>query len=170
PACSGRCLRRRAAADGVADWALVADSLARAARVLRGLGHAASGPIAMHRERPDGERLAWELLLPESPLHPFRIADVTPRSRRVSADAAAVAHANGARRIAAVLVRAPVPAIAALELGDALGVVPRLEDEHASVIELGSLKVEVLAGGRTGAAAVRLAGTRALPADVTALG
>src|ERR1043166_1641543 len=83
--------------DGVADWALVATSLASVAARLRAPGVAAAGPVAMSRERKDGERVAWELLLPDSALHPFWIADRTPRERRVPAGDIATTHANGAR-------------------------------------------------------------------------
>src|SRR5262245_16011309 len=60
-----RFLPALAGADGVADWVLRGDALARRGAALRALGVKASGPVAMARERPDGVRLEWELLLPE---------------------------------------------------------------------------------------------------------
>src|SRR5262252_4447642 len=64
--------------DGVADWVLRGAPLPRRAAALRAVGAKAAGPVRMSRERPDGERLEWEMLLPESMLHAFWIADRTP--------------------------------------------------------------------------------------------
>src|SRR5204863_3471488 len=127
--------------DGVADWVIRSDSLASVATRLRALGVAAAGPVAMSRERKDGERVAWELLLPESPLHPFWIADRTPRERRVPADTRATTHANGARGIASVSVCAPIVPVAALALGDALDARPTLRADGITVLDLGEWRV-----------------------------
>lgn len=146
--------------DGVADWVLRSDSIAHDAARLRQVGVAASGPVEMSRERPDGERLAWRLLLPESFLHPFRISDRTPRERRVPNDAASTTHENGARGMSAVHVRAPLVPAAALELGDTLGVVPAVGGAGESVLALDGWRVELSAGEPAGAFAVTLAGLR----------
>src|SRR5262249_21788100 len=74
-AAARRSLPLLAGPDGVADWVLREPSLERRAATLRTLGIKAAGPLAMGRERPDGERLEWRMLLPESALHPFWIAD-----------------------------------------------------------------------------------------------
>jgi hypothetical protein len=152
-----------AGADGVADWVLRGDSLARRAAQLRGRGVVASGPVKMSRLRPDGERLEWELLLPESALHPFWIADRTPRPLRVPADAASTTHANGARAVRGVRVRAPVVPTAALELADTLGLLPRVRSDGLTVIDAGDWRVEMVAGAPAAAAAVFLGGCDALP-------
>ncbi len=156
--------------DGVADWVLRSESIARDAARLRRCGVAASGPVDMSRERPDGERIAWQLLLPESSLHPFRIADRTPRERRVPVEPAAVTHANGASGVSVVHVRAPVVPVAALELGDTLGVVPAVGAAGTSVLELGGWRAELSAGRPAGAFALGLAGVHSLPDDIVALG
>ncbi len=156
--------------DGVADWALGAASLASVAAGLRAQGIAAAGPVAMIRERKDGERVAWELLLPESALHPFWIADRTPRERRVPAGALATTHANRARGIAVVRVHAPSVPVAALALGDALDARPALRPDGVSALELGGWRVELAAGEPAGARAVRLAGCAPLPQSVSGLG
>ena len=153
-----------AGADGVADWVLHADSLARPAARLRSQGVAASGPVRMSRVRPDGEKLEWELLLPESPLHPYWIADRTPRERRVPADAGSTTHPNGAGGVSAVRVRAAVVPTAAMELGDALGAVPRVRADGVTGLDFGDWCVEVVAGEPTGACAVTVGHCGPLPA------
>jgi len=158
-----RFLPRLAGADGVADWVLHADSLTASAARLRSQAIAGSGPVRMSRERPDGERIEWELLLPESPLHPFWISDRTPRGRRVPGDTAATTHANGARGVCAVSVRAPSVPIAALELGDVLDARPALRTDRVSLLEFGHWSVEIIPGEPVGACAVTLAGCGPLP-------
>jgi len=155
--------------DGVADWVLRGAPLARRAAALRAVGVKAAGPVRMSRERADGERLEWELLLPEPARHPFWIADRTPRERRVPGDERSTTHPNGARRIAAVRVRAGSPALAALELGETLGLVPRASGPR-SVLELAGLRVEVVEGEPEGACGVALAGCGVLPGGLESLG
>lgn len=158
-----------AGADGVADWVLCASALAPRAAALRAVNVKAAGPVRMSRQRADGERLEWDLLLPESALHPFWIADRTPRERRVPGGAVATTHANGARGIAAVRVRTPGVALAALELGETLGVVPRA-GAHGPALGLPGFQVELVEGEPAGACGVRLAGCAALTAAIRALG
>jgi len=153
-----RFLPALAGGDGVADWVLRGSPLRRQAAALRTLGVKASGPVAMARERTDGTRLEWELLLPESRVHPFWIADRTPRELRVPP---ASAHGNGATGIAAVRVCAPSVPTAALELGESLGTLPRLRD-GVTTLELAGLGVEVVSGEREGACGVVLAGCAGL--------
>lgn len=156
--------------DGVADWVLHTDALGTCATRLRRLGVVASGPVAMSRERAGGETLSWDLLLPGSPLYPFWIADRTPRERRVPSDRAVTTHANGARGVAAVHVRALLVPSAALALGDALGVLPAVRADGASVLDVGAWQVELVRGEREGASAVTLAGCGPLSGPVRALG
>jgi hypothetical protein len=152
-----------AGADGVRDWVLRADSLTHTAAGLRAQGIAASGPVQMSRVRPDGVKLEWELLLPESPLHPYWIADRTPRERRVPSGAGASTHANGASGVRAVRVRTPVVPTGALALGDALGMMPRLRSDGVTVLEGGEWRIEVVAGVSAGARAVELGDCGPLP-------
>jgi len=168
-AAARRFLPSLARPDGVADWVLLARALGPVAARLRSAGVAAAGPVRMGRERPDGERLEWELLLPESALHPFWIADRTPRERRVPAGERATTHANGAHGIAAVRVRAPSVPGAALELGDALGTLPRLVN-GASMLDVAACRVEVAEGEPAGACGVTIAGCRSLPPAFARLG
>ena len=157
-----------AGADGVADWVLTGSATRSRAAALRALGVKAAGPLAMARERADGVRLAWELLLPESRLHPLSIADRTPREQRVPGGAAA-AHANGATGIAAVRVRTPSVPSAALELGESLRTVPRMSSD-VTTLDVQGLRVEVIEGEPEGACGVVLAGCAALPDAIEALG
>jgi hypothetical protein len=164
-----RFLPALAGGDGVADWVLRGDVLARRAATLRALGVKASGPVAMARERPDGLRLEWELLLPEVRLHPFWIADRTARDQRVPSGAPATAHANGTTGITAVWLRTPSVPTAALALGESLGTVPRVR-AGMTTLELDGVRVEVVDGSPEGACGVALAGCAPLPDGVTALG
>jgi len=163
-----RFLPALAGPDGVADWVLRADALSRAAGALRALGVKASGPVAMARERTDGVRLEWQLLLPESRLHAFRIADRTPRELRVPAGAAA-AHANGATGIAAVRLCAPSVPTAALAVGESLGTVPRMR-AGVTTVELEGMRIEVVDGEPERACGVVIAGCAPLPDALAALG
>jgi hypothetical protein len=124
----------------------------------------------MSRVRPDGEKLEWELLLPESPLHPYWIADRTPRERRVPSGAGASTHANGASGVRAVRVRTAEVPTAALALGDALGRTPRVRADGVTVLESGDWRVEVVAGEPDGACAVTLGDCGPLPEVVRAWG
>ena len=164
-----RFLPALAGGDGVADWVLRGERLARPAAALRTLGVKASGPVAMARERADGVHLAWELLLPESRLHPFWIADRTPRELRVPAAETATAHANGATGIAAVRVRTPSVPTSALALGEGLGTVPRVR-AGMTTLEFEGLRVEVIEGEPEGACGILLTGCSALPEAITSLG
>lgn len=155
--------------DGVADWVLRAGTLPAHAAALRRLSLAAAGPVPMQRERTDGERLAWRLLLPESALLPFWIADDTPRERRVPTDRASVSHANGATGIARVDVAAASVGLAALTLGDALGVRPEAGRDGSTLAGDG-FTLRIVPGEREGACAVAIAGARALPAELATLG
>jgi len=168
-AAARRFLPHLAGPDGVADWVLRGDQLERHAAVLRALGLKSAGPIAMGRERAGGVKLEWRLLLPESALHPFWIADRTPRELRVPGETAAATHANGASGIAAVRVRSPNLPLAALELGDALGALPR-QQAGLTVLELDGVRVEMNEGEPAGACGVALAGCGPLPAPITSLG
>jgi len=164
-----RFLPALARADGVADWVLGGAALGGRAAALRALGVRSSGPATMARERTDRVRLEWQLLLPEAPLHPFWIADRTPRELRVPGGAAATAHANGATGITAVRVRTPSVPTAALALGEALGTMPRVRD-GVSTLELEGLRIELVEGEPEGACGAQLAGCGPLPEAVTALG
>ena len=163
-----RFLPALAGPDGVADWVLRDSALAPRVAALRAVGVKTAGPVRMTRERGSGERLEWDLLLPESALHPFWIADRTPRERRVPGGPAAV-HANGATGISTVRLRAPSVPTAALELGEALAIVPRLI-EGVTSLGLGESRVEIVEGRPEGACGVALAGCGELPPGLVALG
>lgn len=165
-----RFLASLAREDGVADWCLRGEALEPLATLLRGEGFAAAGPVPMSRERPKAGKLEWDLLLPESRVPPFWIRDRTPRERRVPGTEAATRHANGALGIRAVRVRARSAGMAALTLGTLLGVVPRARPDGRSVLDLGAWRVELVAGEPEGACGATIAGCRALPDGVRALG
>lgn len=83
----GKWARQIAMDAGPCAWAAqVADIGAEAAR-MAALGVPVAGPQPMHRERPDGVRVEWELAYlgegTPGDLLPFLIADRTPRELRV---------------------------------------------------------------------------------------
>lgn len=100
----GRRFLPHLARTGVCDFVFRASGLADLAAAARTRGLASEGPLAMGRERPDGRRLAWELLLPETFELPFMIDDTTPREWRVPQDPTATRHANGATGVGSVTV------------------------------------------------------------------
>ncbi len=156
--------------DGVSDWSFRGSALGAQAARLRRMGSVATGPVPMSRERSDGERLAWELLLPESRLLPFWIADRTPRERRVPATPGATSHANGARGIAMVRLRAASVPTAALALGDVFDVVPAAAADGSTRLTMGEWRIEVIPGEPEGACVVALAGCATLPDELRSLG
>src|SRR5436305_12552463 len=94
---------------GLAGFALATADIDALAVRLRETGLAAEGPFAMARERPDGRRLSWRLLVPggvnwRRPW-PFFIQWDQPDAERLAWEAPG-GHANGARgvRDAAVVV------------------------------------------------------------------
>ncbi len=165
-----RFLPSLAGADGVSDWSLRGAALEAQAARLRRQGSVSAGPVPMSRERSDGERLAWEMLLPESRLLPFWIADRTPRRRRVPASPGSTTHANGARGIDMVRLRAASVPTAALALGDVFDVVPAAAADGSARLTMGEWRIEVGPGEPEGACAVALAGCEALPDALRLLG
>jgi catechol 2,3-dioxygenase-like lactoylglutathione lyase family enzyme len=92
---------------GLVGYALATDDIAQDAERFQQTGLVAEGPFAMERLRPDGRRLSWRLLVPESvPWRrpwPFLIAWDAPDAERLTWEAPGV-HANGATGVAGVSV------------------------------------------------------------------
>ena len=156
--------------DGVADWCLCAARLEPLAARLRSEGCPAAGPVPMGRKRRDGEKLAWELLLPESRVHPFWIRDETPRDRRVPGSPEAIHHENGSRGIRSVRLCATDLGLSALALGSRLGRMPQARPDGSSILAMGEWQVELVAGEPEGACGAALAGCASLPDGIRALG
>jgi len=149
---------------GVADVVLVGTALERRAREWRRAGLVVTGPVAMSRERPDGETLAWELLLPADPRLPFLIEDKTPRERRVPSSPEATRHANGATGIASVMVRTPDVPATALEYAARFDATPRVEPGGATRVDLApGIVVRLEPGEPAGACGATLTGVTTLP-------
>jgi hypothetical protein len=155
---------------GVADFVLRANHLERAARELRQRGFAAAGPVAMSRERDDGVRLEWRLLLPADHRLPFFIEDITPRERRVPAAPEALAHPNGATGVDGVRVVAEEVVPLALAYADLFAARPEVDGGGATRLDLPGVRVILDPGEPPGARGVTLRGTGALPEAVEALG
>lgn len=165
-----RFLPSLAGPDGVSDWALRAERLDRIAAESRRRGDVTTGPVALGRERPDGERLDMRLLFPAERWMPFLIEDRSPIELRIPGDAAARAHANGASGIARVTVRAgevPAAALACVDRFDAR-VAPR--GDGAADVSFGGVRLALVAGEPPGACAAAIAGVAALPPELLALG
>jgi hypothetical protein len=165
-----RFLPRLVGPSGVADVVLRRSGLARFADEARRQGFPMTGPVAMARQRPDGARLEWALVLPAADHLPFLIEDVTPRALRVPSDGAACAHPNGARGVAAVTVRAVDVPQAAFAWADLFGARLEAGSDGGTRVALDDLSVAIAPGEPEGAIAVTLRGVGVLPADVIADG
>ncbi|MFT5416828.1 MAG: catechol 2,3-dioxygenase-like lactoylglutathione lyase family enzyme [Gammaproteobacteria bacterium] len=90
---------------GLIGFVLASSDLDEEAAGLKAIGQAAEGPFAMDRERPDGRRLAWRLVIPGgSPWRkpwPFLIEWETPDAERIAWDSPG-RHPNGAIGVAGV--------------------------------------------------------------------
>jgi hypothetical protein len=164
-----RFLPRLAGRDGVADSCLAGEHLERVAAESRRRGFVMTGPVAMARERPRVEPLAWELLLPAEDAIPFLIEDRTPRQRRVPGEAPATAHANGATGVAAVTLGAREPATLAMRLVDLFGAALASERGRTRA-SFAAIEWWIEPAATDGALGVSVAGTGALPAAIEALG
>ena len=165
-----RFLPALAGPDGVADVVLRATRLDRFALEARHRGFVMTGPVRMERERPDGERLAWSLVLPESRVLPFLIEDRTARERRVPVSPETTAHSNGARGVQAVEVFAGDVPTWGLAYADLFDVVPRVRSDGATELALPGVRIVLRQGAPEGARAVRLEGAATLPVDVLPAG
>lgn len=129
---------------GLVGFVLASGNLDEEAAALAGTG--ASGPFDMARERPDGRRLAWRLVVPGgSPWRkpwPFLIEWLTPDAERVRWDAPGT-HANGAGGVTGLelLVGALAPARAFYE--QRLGLVPSAAADGRVRYVLGAFTLEV---------------------------
>ncbi len=165
-----RFLPRLAGPDGVGDVCWAARGLARFAAESRRRGFPMTGPVAMSRTRPDGERLEWSLVIPVTDRLPVLIEDVTPRDRRVPSSPAATTHANGARGVSGVTMRVAGVPMTAIEWADVLGARLATLPGGGTRVTLGGTMVTFMEGEPERAAGVTLAGVATLPPAITALG
>ncbi len=90
---------------GLVGYALATADIAQDAERFQRIGLMAEGPFAMERLRPDGRRLSWRLLVPESvPWRrpwPFLIQWDAPDAERLAWEAPGV-HPNGATGVAGI--------------------------------------------------------------------
>lgn len=129
--------------EGLVDFALLPDNTQEEIAAARGRGLGLVGPIAGGRLRPDGIRLDWQIVRPETRDLPFWCGDVTARNLRVP-DGDHRQHANGAEGIA--LLRVDVADVAvsadryrALIGSDAIG----RSGDHVRIV-LGSTAIELV--------------------------
>jgi hypothetical protein len=88
--------------EGLADFALLSESLQDDIKAARQRGISIEGPLAGGRKRPDGEQLAWQFGVTHMPL-PFLLMDTTPRPLRVP-EGDVQNHPNGATGLARISV------------------------------------------------------------------
>ncbi|HEY7357151.1 MAG TPA: VOC family protein, partial [Ktedonobacterales bacterium] len=138
---------------GLVGYALATADIAQDAERFQRTGLAAEGPFAMERLRPDGRRLSWRLLVPESvPWRrpwPFLIQWDAPDAERLAWEAPGV-HPNGATSVAGIhlVVRSLERAIDLYQrqLGltlDQQDIVPRLAARRAR-FRLGAFTIDLL--------------------------
>ncbi|MGH2544249.1 MAG: VOC family protein, partial [Ardenticatenaceae bacterium] len=89
--------------EGLVDFALLPASMEEAISAARERGLALAGPQQGARQRPDGQRVAWQFAFPGGVDVPFLCSDVTARELRVPAGRARV-HSNGATGILSITV------------------------------------------------------------------
>lgn len=89
------------AGEGFVDFALLPDDTMRDLVAVRARGLDLVGPIDGGRLRPDGARLDWQIVRPQTTDLPFWCGDVTPRHLRVPEGDMRV-HANGVTGISNV--------------------------------------------------------------------
>jgi len=156
--------------DGTADFALRVTGLDRVAAESRRRGYAMTGPVALGRTRPDGRELAMRLLFPGERWLPFLIEDRTPLALRVPDDPAARRHANGARGLGLVTVRAPEVVAAAMGYVDFFDATLTPREDGAADATLGDVRVRIVGGEPPGACEAAIAGPASLPPALEALG
>ena len=133
---------------GVRDFALASPdlNLTLEPSLVAGSGLNLSSPIAMTRNRPDGETVAWSVDVPLNETRmalPFLIADETPRSYRVP-EVNVSYHVNGATGIRSITVAVTDPA-AILPLYDALlPGVSRNQTEKETIYTLNGSSVSII--------------------------
>ncbi|MDD1728361.1 MAG: VOC family protein [Methanospirillum sp.] len=138
---------------GVRDFALASPdlNLTLEPSLVAASGLNLSYPIAMTRNRPDGETVAWYVDVPlsQTPMAlPFLIADETPRSYRAP-EVNASYHANGATGIRSITVAVTDPA-ETLPLYDAmLPGVSRNQDEKGTIYTLNGSSVSIIRNADT---------------------
>ncbi|HEU5369783.1 MAG TPA: VOC family protein, partial [Ktedonobacterales bacterium] len=150
---------------GLVGYALATADIAQDAERFQRTGLTAEGPFAMERMRPDGRRLSWRLLVPESvPWRrpwPFLIQWDAPDAERLAWEAPGV-HPNGATGVAGIrlVVRSLEQAVDLYQrqLGltlDQQADEPQLSARRAS-FRLGAFTIDLLEPASTGPAQATL--------------
>jgi hypothetical protein len=129
-----------------------------------------TGPVSMSRKRlPGGERIEWQLVLPDSPRLPFFIEDVTPRELRVPGGDH-TQHPNGARGIAGMRIAVESIPMAAIEYATLFDAAPRNRPDGSTALEIAGVELVLVEGMPEGACGVELMGASMLPDDVRSYG
>ena len=165
-----RLLPRLVGPQRVADFVLRAERLDRLAGEGRRREFPMTGPVSMSRKRlPGGERLEWQLVLPDSPRLPFFIEDVTPRELRVPGGDSTL-HPNGARGIAGVRIAVESVPMAAIEFATLFDAAPCSQPDGTTLLEIAGVDVVLVEGTPEGACGVELMGAGMLPNDISSYG
>jgi catechol 2,3-dioxygenase-like lactoylglutathione lyase family enzyme len=133
-------------ASGLIGFVLASSDLDEQARGLAAINQNAEGPFAMDRERPDGRRLAWRLVIPGgSPWRkpwPFLIEWETPDDERIKWDAPGV-HSNGASGVAGIELIVDDLAAAKQLYESAFGLQPSRSEKNGVDYEIGAFTLHV---------------------------
>jgi catechol 2,3-dioxygenase-like lactoylglutathione lyase family enzyme len=146
PAQEHRWWRQVPDGEGLIDFALVPDDIAAVIEAARGRGLPIDGPHPGGRQRPDGQRVAWQTGLPPSPDLPFLCADVTARELRVPPGPAR-RHPNGATGIAEVTVAVRDLEASAARYTALLGGPPAARAERRASFSLGHARLTLASPG-----------------------
>jgi catechol 2,3-dioxygenase-like lactoylglutathione lyase family enzyme len=156
-----------AAGEGLVAYALATDDIEAEARGLAAAGMTAIGPFAMERQRPDGSRLSWRLVIPGDGSYrrpwPFFIQWDQPDAERLARDGGA-AHPNGASGIRSVAVGAHDLGAARQLYGGTIGLPPSGPDGFAA----GDARIVLAEREREGPFAIELAAATDAELDLAA--
>jgi len=146
--------------EGLVDFALLPGAIEEDVAAARARGLALPDPAPGGRLRPDGQRVAWQIVAPPTDDLPFLCGDVTPRPLRVP-QGEARRHPNGAIGTAAVVVAvsdlaASAGRYRALLGGDAAGPAFALGAGSIVLADAGADVAERLAARGQGPLALRL--------------
>lgn len=138
--------------EGAIGYCLGSDNLSEAVMAMRERGVTIADPQPGGRARPDGQRLKWLTAMlpvrsadhPTDAITPFFIADETPRTLRVSDEAAHVTHKNGVTGILALDMVTHDPQAEIERLQKLLGIAPKRDNTDYTTIQLGDTRLNIL--------------------------
>jgi len=129
--------------EGIVDFAVVPDDTQKDIAAARARGLSLGGPTAGGRVRPDGARLDWLIVRPETRDLPFWCGDVSQRSLRVP-EGERRQHANGVQGIALVRVDVADVAVSAARYVALVGTEAISHSGEPARIRIGTTIIELV--------------------------